>query len=1287
MFGRTPEPKTARFRPFWNVFWFFCMAVVLWGSQGGCAKPTHGAFSLTPDSPRLQAARNPENPSYEDQVIAAWIAWMYDANPGEAERRFQSALDLEPFGGDARFGMGLLSWFQGRNGEALACFLRVIQYDPASPEAEISGRLVERLYGEVKGYREQTAPVMDFALDDPRTTPVLRTIAAGIKQRIHESKAEFERAKRAKRRLGNVETWLYAGPFGRYGWLEIDERFLPEQPGTVKAVYPTLRGETQTHEIDLEKATVRFQDIAESGGVFYAAAYFHLQSAERLQFTLESRDPAVILLDDQPAFMRDTRKGVLPPETRAALWVEAGWHKLLVKVGAYWKRSDFKLSVIRRDGLPVVLDWRATLDDQPAYQLGNWREDEPLPDAAETCAALLERYPRDRLLRFQSLLANWLKKDFEAIERLLPELDTDLGGFAAFQTVRGEIARENPQLPQGLARDISLAAYRKAVEIDPSQAIAQFRLAEVEIEEDRIDDAIARFQELKNQAPDNYAWDHRLYELYSGKEWKTEAEEALAAALALNDENLPLLQTATIHYFDKLQIEKAKAFETRILELDPDNPAPMARLEGIGEGEKAIALWKKRIERHPEISWYRLRLAELYRAQNRVEEALGEYAALNLRPGNAYSHAFQRADLEFLDGNPQEALRILDEALADKPRTFSARRFLSENEGRELLERYRLDGMEIIREFQANRFASDAGELLVLDSVAQVLYEDGTELSRVHNITLMQSKEALDRHSEISLPGGAVLYRARLVKPDGRTFQPLKFDGKKSLSFPDAAIGDFIEMDYATSNSPSWSYGEPHLEGGFYFQMPQTPVYRSRFVVMHPEGMEVEFAPRNYEGSSPVETTDNGWRVRTWENRRLEELVPEPMGPPSRYFHPKVTVVTPKDWETLRDFYRQKIRRLNRPSVTLERFLAEHDPGPEVGDYRRAETLFYALAEVVNGDGKAGTLRQDATSVLLSKKGNRTLVLAALLDMVGIRNRFVLARPVTFPEPETQWALNSVYDDLMLEVFFDDHDPAIVDSERKRSFFGRTSPILSGSKILPLEDGPVFARLPVRSAIPDMRWLEMAVQVTPEGNGNIAISESAEGYYSAGYRNVLERIPADRLNMFLESLLNTNFWGAKLHEFDIVDLEDPAKPLRLNYDFSVLQLARRTGSDTLRLEKGFYPLKLTYSYIKMPMRRYPLYVNAPNGSVMQVELSPPEGYRIASFPESQEIRSRFGVVRFTVELKEGRLMLLRRHAIPVQVISPEDYAEFFKFCREVDRYEKIPIVFEKLGPMASLDAP
>ncbi len=522
-------------------------------------------------------------------------------------------------------------------------------------------------------------------------------------------------------------------------------------------------------------------------------------------------------------------------------------------------------------------------------------------------------------------------------------------------------------------------------------------------------------------------------------------------------------------------------------------------------------------------------------------------------------------------------------AIPKKPCGFSKRQwatspnrsvfadFCSKDEGRELLERYRLDGMAILDELKEETYAPEAGELLVLDSVVEILFEDGTEVSRVHHITRMQSKESVDRHSEISLPGNAALYQARLIKPDGRTFQPLKFDGKKSLSFPEAAIGDCIEMDYVISRHSSWTFGRPHFEGGFYFRMPETPVYRSRFVAIHPENMSIEFAPRNYSEEPPVETKQDGWLVHTWKNRKMDELVPEPMGPPSRYYQPKITVVTPMEWEALRDFYRQKIRRLTRPSAALEHYLAEHDPGVATGEFHRAETLFYDLAETINGDGKAGTLRSDATQILLSKNGNRTLVLAALLNMAGIRNRFVLARPLTFPEPETDWVLNSLYDDLMLEVFPADHEPVIVDSERKRSFFGRTSPILSGAEILPLEDGPVFSRLAVRSSIPDLRWLEMAVQLTPEGHAKIAIAESADGYYSAGYRNVLERIPPDRMNMALESLLNTNFWGAKLNEFEILNLEEPRKPLLLNYDFSALQLARKTGIDAFATRKRVLP--------------------------------------------------------------------------------------------------------------------
>ena len=71
------------------------------------------------------------------------------------------------------------------------------------------------------------------------------------------------------------------------------------------------------------------------------------------------------------------------------------------------------------------------------------------------------------------------------------------------------------------------------------------------------------------------------------------------------------------------------------------------------------------------------------------------------------------------------------------------------------------------------------------------------------------------------------------------------------------------------------------------------------------------------------------------------------------------------------------------------------------------------------GENTDSDFSQDATQILLGAKGNRLLLLGALLDRLGVPNRLVLAAPLLLVPQLSQEARGGLFDNPLLLVWPD----------------------------------------------------------------------------------------------------------------------------------------------------------------------------------------------------------------------------------------------------------------------------
>ncbi len=1250
-----------------------------------------GAFRMTPGSDRATrtlekletaAAADPDAADLRDLAFARWF--LKNDTDG-AERAFRRSLDKEP-SAEAHMGMGLTAYFQGRVDEAQGHFLETFRLEPGGDFAALAVGFLAEFRNQTADFPTAVGPVLGQFVDDPRLDAESRLAITECLADLDREAGDLQAEKRMRRRLGEMRRFLAYGPFGAVPLLDFDRAFGPESAARPETAYPSESDPTEIKGIFLDRdaTDVSIRDLYKRGGVFYLVTYIHLDASRTARFRLAGRRTARLFIDGRPMLTVDDR-AALPENVNAVLVsLDKGWHKIALKLARTGRPSEPSLRILAEDGGPLEHGDDFDPENPPAVREGAAKRRGKPENASTRWFEKAEKH-QDLYHGLFALLAALSEGRHERMKILLKNALSQNPDFAPLHVIRSFSVDGDPAIPGSVGREIVRASMSRALELDPRMAFAAFHMVDEDLARDDTASAIRRLKTLSESAPGYYLWPRTAFEIHRSNGWFKEADANAARALALNGRDLAFLRDYRNYQEERGRYEDARRTAERIDLLDGAGTTLAARYEAMDALEDAAILYRKSLEQTPEKTFIRRALAGLAERTGNRKEAVRLYEELRALPGNETRFARHLADLYQLEGDTGRAISLLRENLDKEPDRFNLRASLALHEGRELLSEFATDGDKLIAEFKAAPWKPEAGAVIVLDEYVTRLLPGGSVVSRTHIIVRVQTKEAQSRYGEIHLPSGAEVYRVRVLKADGRELVPEQITGKTSVTLPDVGVGDFIEYDYVEGGKAvNWLPDGRAFNARFLFQSMESPTFRSRFVVEHPENMDVTFFPLNYRLAPPRKETRDGRTVVRYANEKLDQIVREPFMPIPDEVLPIVDLSRSFSWTEFRDLMRQSLSGKRRPTVELRRYLEDAlsslpSDSPVV---RRVEHLFYRLANDVEGSRQSASFSDSATRILLKREGNRLLVLSALLDLMGLENTFLMAKPINYREIPYPNANFKVYPYVLLRVLLPDGQTLYLDGDYKESVFNHPTPMLSGSRALVLDGGPeLFTDLPAWTGIGQAKELTLHLRLQADGSADAEAIERVDGHASVSLRQQLKKLPKDQIRLFFEMVLNKSFPGTGVKEVRVLNLEDPSKPLELQYDFHSSRLARRAG-EQLRVERAFFPVEFLRSYIQTAGREFPFLINGINSGTNTIILEWPENLQLDASPISQSILSPFGHYHLNVEKSSGKLLMERDFRIPIQRIAPAKYLDFYKFCSKVDQLERERLIFSERSPAA-----
>ncbi|MBN2494520.1 MAG: hypothetical protein JXR96_08025 [Deltaproteobacteria bacterium] len=1161
-----------------------------------------------------------------------------------------------------------------RFAEAGAAFMQAIECAPDSPEASMAAVQLSEVLHQVPGghrrYDERVRKVLQAGALPIRTARALRVLL--VEGATRRGKPEI--ARQALAELGVPPVWRLAGPYGRCGLLDFERAFAPES----RPIEPESGVETALGWPEDGNLIVEDPDGRE--GLVYAETFLHLEAGAEIVFRLASTYPWALQLDDQLLMRHASHVQRLPAVSRRAVSLQPGWHRLLLKLPLRSGGCELRIELLGAGGRAAPIAFWDAKREAPPYRTDalQGREIEDPRQQLETRAR-----QADPITPWLAGVLAWDDGDYAAGRRWLAESIQRAPGFALPEYVMAVMLLEDPSLPSGIDAVQSRMRLESALRKSPGFALARFRLAVLDDAQGRKEQSLASLAELERDNPTCFLWP------YYRSRIQTELGQPLDAVRSLleAEQRLPDQPELISALFDRARqrnaLRQADRWALRLEEIGQPDSRLWEHWFERGRIERARRLLRAEIDQHPSSLSARLALARLLLRtgqagpagevldQVRTTSFSGSEAAL-LRT-EQLDRTCRSDEARALRGQLSEAhpwdLRLRQAVAADGDEPFV-----------HIAGDRRLDALKLIEDFRQSGFRASGQAVLVLDQASTEVAPDGSSLQRIHLIAQVLNSEGLERWGEIEdLPEGAVIESIRTIQADGSAQEAELHPGSESISLPGLRVGDFAEMSYLLGRRSQNPLERSHIGARFFFRTAETPIFRSAYSLAVHRGTALQVEQLAGAPEARVER-EGRFEIHRFERTRSTAWLAERHAPPVEEFLPSVRLGFGMRWEDFRALLAMRLREASLPSPELRSFADASYRGAT--ERERLRSLFRSVCRQIHQRGPGDDFLIPASHILALGEGNRTVLLAALLELLGYRPRVLLARTQDEAQIEHRLPVAGVYAHglISVELRSGQADPIWMDPNERGNAFDVLYPFVRGMRALDLgTEGPSpWTTVPDPADEPRGKRIALDLQLEPDGTLHGRGVETLTDAQAVKYRELLGTMSPAQQQKALESGLGRYFGEAELMRFELGALSDPDAPLSLEYGFRAPRFARRTEHELI-IRQGFYPYQLAQELISSEERSAPLLLGDDTHTHTRVRLALPDGARVDP-PGPVELIAPASRFVQTFQFKDGVLELNKQLDVEAGRISREDYPAFRDFCREVDRADTAEIVIQ-LAPL------
>lgn len=1229
-----------------RAWWILCLVAV-----AGCGGAQHGRSTPEIDSYREAAHDDPNDAEAWTRLYAAelFVGGGRAENIPEVAARAQH---LAPNSSRVLLLTAIDHDVHGRLNDAFAAYLHAVAV-AAPSNAEGDQAIAAMALGSAED-------LVDYVPRGPARavevlTPLLShsgTMSASVSFEIANMlmdaayrRGQIDEARRLATGAGCVTSWRVAGPFGPRDLLGFDQTLPAEARGALAESYDlgASRGVRPTRSIESRGCITNLGGgPVAAGGATIAEGHFHADRDGRYTLRLETPNAVQLFVDGQRVASLDARTTPTARTTHHSVTLSAGDH-------------EFKVKIVSRHPNPVmVLSVASTTYDEDTETM---HSGVPEFDAYGESVVALARGNTVAARELMRLLAD----------------NADATG--AVLVVRAAIALGDPLVPADVRRDDARRFARAALQRDPGMWQPALQLARLLAADGQVTEAIAQMRTIHDRWPENIAISMSLSEMLLDKDWDAEADQVVEDAhRRVPDSCMPLrgLYDAA-HRRNRFSV--ARTLADQIVACDARSYTKLGVLLDAREWDAARAELDRVSAFEPRHSHATALASRVDLARGRNDEALlrESLQALLLERPLAGDIPVQLADIALAQGRTEEALQILNDAIAREPSAMVDLRDLRHTLGGiDDITPLRRNGTQILADFIASGRTYREPQVLVFDYAATRVFEDGSTIELVHQIYKVQSEESVDDLGEFSLPEGARILTLRTIKADGRRMEPDQIAGKDTISLPSVAIGDFVEHEYIVLSGPSAGFPGGFLGNRFFFRNFEEPFDFSQQVVVLPRNMIPVIDPR---GPAPAveERVDGDVRILTFTVHESRPLQPEPSTIAPREFLPSVNVGVNATWNSFQEGMRDQLADRAVVDPAAQRQLQVILGGEDADDLEPIQKAQRIYAWVLENIEASEDFFGSAPIMLAARTGHRARVLHYLLKLAGVPAELVAVRSAGGDTTRSELADGETYGTALVRLALPEGVVWLSPADRGAPF-GFVPRLLRGQEGMVLDPGG--DRVTVRDSIAgeDTLRVDVDVRLGNESTARIDVVETLRGAGAIAWRGQLENIPAAELERrFEEGYVARLVPGAVLAALEIRGRENAEEPLELRYSFDVRGFGRHVGGRWILAP--LFPTQLQAAFASRAARTLPELVGTPIERVLTIRYHADNQALPTALPDVNLQGPNGASVRVTSEIAGNTYTLTRAVTLPLMRIQPAAYAAFATFCRAADEAETRELAF------------
>ncbi len=687
---------------------------------------------------------------------------------------------------------------------------------------------------------------------------------------------------------------------------------------------------------------------------------------------------------------------------------------------------------------------------------------------------------------------------------------------------------------------------------------------------------------------------------------------------------------------------------------------------------------------------WQLREANIMRAKGDMKGALAKIDALITQRPDDVNLLDHKAQLLVALDKKDDALSILDEAIALKPQNTKLREykaFLEPSKSR-FYEPWMVDDVRKLADATPKgaynydtiidqtlvRVAPNGLSTKVVQRADRVLTSDGIDSARYTRINYTKGDEQVE------------VLGVRVYKPDGTVsedYDQWRSGGtrKASTTYTDSAyinlrannvdVGDVVEFRYRISEIANENFRGDYF-GDISYVQNTIPVALARYVVQYPKGWHLYFRAPKLQHKRLDNTLPDGHKpannvqITGFELHNVPPVHTDPGEPGYTDVYDYVMVSNKKSYNEIGHWWWNLIKEQLIVDDTIKQKVAELTKGlkTDAEKVRAIHTYVVRNTRYLHvGLGIHGWKPYRTTTCFRNRYGDckdKASLQKVMLDAAGVPAKMVLVRTRQLGTVDKFPASMHIFNHAITYVPSMD---LYLDGTAEYNGTTELTPMDQGAQAVIIDDGgnAKMVTLPIDQPKDNMLRQEMTVDLT----GDEPVTEAhlvAYGQNAVYYRRSLE--DADRRDEIFEKQLSNVYPGAKLISATYHNLGNLEKPVEISFKFKGGRLERTNQNRKFVFPYGA-PKDLLSAYAKQASRTQDLTIRLPflNHTTMHYRLPVQQGF--ARVPEDTKIDSKFGSVTINFTKQGNQLDVDVSYSLAVQRISAKDYPKFRQFVSEM----------------------